>query len=224
MARSFAEYGLKLGLCARHEPTPSVPATTKVVTAAVDVGEATAVHDFASRVSDRLGPIDLWINNAGVLGPVGPFRDLDAGEIADNLRTNLLGVVHGSQAFIRHRRSVGPGGVLVNISSGAASHGYAGWSAYSAAKAGVERLTEVIRKEEEASGLRAYAVSPGVVDTDMQAEVRTSTREQFPEVERFVQLHREGRLRSPSHVAEFILRLAFGPIETDNQVALRVPD
>ncbi len=229
IARSFAEHGLNLGLCALHEPisvvpTSPVPADVAVVTAAVDVGDATAMHDFASLVSDRLGPIDLWINNAGVLGPIGPLRDLDALEVADNLRTNLLGVVHGSQAFIRHRHRVGPGGVLVNISSGAASRGYAGWSAYSAAKAGVERLTEVIRMEEEASGLRAYAVSPGVIDTDMQAQIRASTPEQFPEVERFVQLYREGKLRSPSHVADFLLHLAFGPSDGNHPVALRVPD
>ncbi len=224
MARTFAEHGLNLGLCARHEPLPAVPPTVDAVTAAVDVGDPAAMEGFASRVAERLGPIDLWINNAGVLGPIGPLRDLDPTEVASNLRINLLGVVHGSQVYIRHRREVGPGGVLVNISSGAASHGYAGWSAYSAAKAGVERLTEVIRLEEDASGLRAYAVSPGVIDTDMQAQVRASTPEQFPEVERFQRLHREGRLRPPAHVAEFLLRLAFDPTHSDDRVALRVPD
>lgn len=224
MARTFGAHGLKLGLCARHEPVPTIPTTVDVVTAAVDVGDAAAMQGFASRVAERLGPIDLWINNAGVLGPIGPLRDLDPIEVASNLRINLLGVVHGSQVFIRHRHEVGPGGVLVNISSGAASHGYAGWSAYAAAKAGVERLTEVIRLEEDASGLRAYAVSPGVIDTDMQAQVRASTPEQFPEVERFQRLHREGRLRPPAHVAEFLLRLAFDPTDADDRVALRVPD
>ncbi|MGK2959234.1 MAG: SDR family oxidoreductase [Acidimicrobiales bacterium] len=224
IARYFSEQGHLLGLCARHEPVLDNQTVTEMVTAAVDVTNAEAVHAFANQVAHELGPIDLWINNAGVLGPIGPLRDIDLSEAAANLQINLLGVIHGSQAFINHRRQVGDGGVLVNISSGAAQHGYAGWSVYSAAKAGVERLTEVIQMEEQASGLRAYALSPGVIDTDMQAQVRESTPQQFPEVERFQRLYRDSQLRQPEHVARYLLHLAFDPSNKNDQVVLRVPD
>lgn len=224
LAQYFSCQGMKLGLCARHEPILEMPDGLEVVTASVDVTDFDAVHSFAAQVVEKLGPIDLWINNAGVLGPIGPLRDLNPKDIASNLNTNLLGVFNGSQAFILHRREVGGGGVLLNISSGAAHHCYAGWSAYSAAKAGVERLTETIQLEEAGSGLHAYAVSPGIVDTDMQALIRTSTAEQFPEVERFRQLHKEGKLRQPEHVARYLLHLAFDPNEKPNEVSLRVSD
>lgn len=224
IARYFSEQGHLLGLCARHEPVLDNQTVAEMVTAGVDVTNAEAVHAFANRVAHELGPIDLWINNAGVLGPIGPLRDIDLREAAANLQINLLGVIHGSQAFINHRRQVGGGGVLVNISSGAAQHGYVGWSVYSAAKAGVERLTEVIQMEEQASCLRAHALSPGVIDTDMQAQVRESTPQEFPEVERFQRLYRDGQLRQPEHVARYLLHLAFDPSNKNDQVVLRVPD
>src|SRR4051812_23760706 len=74
LAARLAEHGLVLGLCARHEPVPPVDA--RAMTGAVDVTHAAELDAFAARVTEDLGPIDLWVNNAGVLEPMGPFRDL----------------------------------------------------------------------------------------------------------------------------------------------------
>lgn len=224
IAQVFAKHGIKVGICARNEPSPQGLQDAVFVSRALDVGEPEEVAQFATAVARELGPIDLWINNAGVIDPIGPFAELDLNDVATNIHTNLLGVFNGSQAFIRHRRDVGPGGVLVNISSGAASNRYRGWSAYSAAKAGVERFTEVIQDEEGPFGLRAFAVSPGVIDTEMQARIRQSTPLQFPQVERFRTLHKEGHLKSPHFVGEQLLQLAFSPADTAHKVCIRLPD
>jgi benzil reductase ((S)-benzoin forming) len=222
LATHFVEAGLALGLCSRSDPV--LPDSERVVARRLDVTDAAAVDAFADEVAGRFGAIDLWINNAGVLEPIAPLRDADPAAIARNLEVNVLGVVHGSQAFVRHLRQRGGEGVLVNISSGAASHAYAGWAAYSASKAAVERLTEVVQLEEADRGLRAYAVSPGIVDTDMQALIRATPADRFPAVDRFRARKEAGRFNTPAHVARHLLAIAFDPAARPDGVAFRLPE
>lgn len=222
VAERFAGRGMRLGLCARSDP--ALPAGDGVVAARVDVTEAVAVEAFAAEVAERFGTIDLWVNNAGVLEPIGPLRDTSPEEFAAHVAVNVLGVVHGAQAYLRHLQHAAKGGVLVNLSSGAADHGYAGWAAYCAGKAAVDRLTEVIDLEESQRGLRAYAFSPGVIDTEMQALIRRCPPERFPAVERFLQLARTGSFNSPGHVADHLLAAAFDPDQRPPGYRVRVPD
>jgi NAD(P)-dependent dehydrogenase (short-subunit alcohol dehydrogenase family) len=222
LARAFAERGLRLGLCARSASV--LPEGEDVVAARLDVRDAAAVAAFAARVEERLGAIELWVNNAGVLEPIAPLREVEPGAARLHLEVNVLGVLHGSQAFVRQLRKRGGEGVLVNISSGAAQHPYAGWSVYCAAKAAVERLTECVALEEAAHGLRAHAIAPGVIDTDMQALIRATPSALFPEVGRFLERKREGRFNSVGFVAERILALAFDPAARPAEVCVRLPD
>jgi NAD(P)-dependent dehydrogenase (short-subunit alcohol dehydrogenase family) len=227
MASAWAAQGVQTGLCARTRP--DAPAGADSLTASVDVTDATSVDEFAATVVGRFGPIDLWVNNAGVLDPVGPLADADPGALRSNLDINVLGVLNGSAAFARHVRSRPGRGVLVNISSGGASRPYAGWAAYCGSKAAVEMITEVVAVEERRHGLRAHALAPGLVDTDMQALIRATPAEQFPDVERFHEVHRHGSFNSAAWVAAFILeQLVRGPdAEADPEpptVRLRVPD
>ncbi len=233
MAVHLASEGLNLGLCARHRPylvaatrprahdgvvEPAVPP----VTAAVDVTDADGMDRFGASVVERFGRIDLWVNNAGLLAPIGPLADAAPDDLARNIEVNVTGVLLGSRWFARHVRQRGGGGVLVNVSSGAARNPYMGWAAYCAAKAAVEQCSEVLALEGHASGLRVHAVAPGVVDTDMQAMIRGTDEADFPEVAQFVELHARGAYNSPSWVADRVLDLAFGGA-TLTQVRLRVP-
>lgn len=220
LARAFAERGLRLGVCARGasalEPGPGVVARR------LDVTDAGAVLAFAGEVARALGPIDLWVNNAAVLEPIGPLRELDPGAVRRHFEVNVLGVVHGSAAFARHVREVGRPGVLVNVSSGAASRAYAGWGPYCAAKAAVEQLSRCLAEEERDAGLRVHAVAPGVIDTDMQALIRATPAARFPAVDKFHALARDGAFSSPGWVAGHLLALAFGPAPPED-VVLRLP-
>jgi NAD(P)-dependent dehydrogenase (short-subunit alcohol dehydrogenase family) len=226
MAEVFAAEGIGLGLCARVRP--DVPVGAHAVSRSVDVTDAVAVDRFAAEVAGTFGRIDLWVNNAGVLPPIGPLADADPSAVRRNIDVNVLGVAYGTAAFARHVRSRPGGGVLVNLSSGAATTPYEGWAAYCASKAAVDMITEVVATEERSSGLRAFALAPGVVDTDMQALVRSTPPDRFPEVERFHRLHAEGGLRSAARVARFVLDglWASGPGESGNDgpVCRRVPD
>ena len=220
MAHSFAAAGLRLGLCSRS--TPVLGESPDVTVAELDVTDEAAVDDFCARVHAKLGPIDLWVNNAGVLEPIAPLRDVASADYRRALEVNVMGVFHGSRAFARHRRGVdGGGGVLVNISSGAARNGYAGWSAYCASKAAVDLMTECIQLEEP--GLRAYAVAPGVIDTDMQALIRGTSADRFPMVDKFLEMKKNDGFSSPEWVATRVLELAFGKDEPPSDVRIGFP-
>lgn len=146
LARRFAERGMRLALCARGEPVLSEG--VDVLSRRIDVRDAEAVEAFTREIESRFGGVDLWVNNAGVLEPIRPLRDVRVHEFRDHLDTNLVGVFIGTRCYVRHLRRIGRGGVLVNMSSGAAWKPYAGWAAYCAGKAAVERLTEVVAAEE----------------------------------------------------------------------------
>src|ERR1700736_957456 len=139
MAQAFADHGIRLGLCARNRPGP--PAGSEAWTASVDVTDAKAVESFARSTVEQFGSIDLWVNNAGVLAPIGPLADADPDAVHRHIDINVLGVIHGSASFARHVRSRPGPGVLVNISSGAATTPYEGWGPYCGSKAAVEMIT-----------------------------------------------------------------------------------
>jgi benzil reductase ((S)-benzoin forming) len=228
LAAYFAGRGLRLGLCSRT--TPESPRGTDTLTEALDVADAAAVNRFADAVVGRFGRIDLWVNNAGVLDPIGPLADADPVDLERHLATNVLGVMHGTAAFARHVRGRPGTGSVVNISSGAATSAYRGWAAYCASKAAVEMLTEAVGLEEADHGLLAYAVAPGVVDTAMQATIRATTADAFPDVARFRRLHDDGAFLTPAWVGACILERCFDPATRrrpepgKGAVHFRVPD
>ncbi|MCB1039528.1 MAG: SDR family NAD(P)-dependent oxidoreductase [Acidimicrobiales bacterium] len=220
MAARFAERGLKLALCARA--LPDLPAGSVGIAATLDVADAAALEGFAAAAEAELGPIALWVSNAGVLEPMGPLRDADPGAIERALLVNVGGVANGSRIFARLARAApGHRRVLVNVSSGAARSVYEGWATYGATKAAVDHLTEIVAAEEP--DLVCHAVAPGVVDTDMQALIRTHDAASFPAIERFRELHRTDSWNDPAWIADHLLGLLAATWRPD-EIVVRVPD
>ncbi len=220
LAQRCAERGLRLVLCARS--APALPESESVLSRSIDVRDESALEALAREAEERFGGIDLWVNNAGVLEPVKPLRDVSTEEFREHIEINLVGVFIGTRCYVRQLRRQGRGGVLINVSSGAAWSAYEGWAAYCAGKAALERLTEVVAQEEAAAGLRAYSIAPGVVDTPMQDRVRASRPEDFPSVERFLEMKRDGALNSVGYVADEFLAIAFDPARRPDDVAIRL--
>jgi NAD(P)-dependent dehydrogenase (short-subunit alcohol dehydrogenase family) len=241
LATHFAASGMHLGLCARHRPKlvartrPTahdgrVESAEAPICAAVDVADYNALANFADTVIAHFGHIDLWVNNAGLLGPIAPLAEADPSELAAVIDVNVVGVLNGSALFADHVRRRTGTGVLVNLSSGAATKTYWGWAAYCASKAAVDHLTRVVALEEEGNGLRAYSVYPGLVDTDMQAAIRATSESDFPDGPRFRRAAQENQFNSPAWVAEHLLAIAFdqardhGHEGERGDVVTRVPD
>ncbi len=140
-------------------------------------------------------PIGSVFNNAGVLGPIAPIRDVNIAEFESHLATNVTGVLVGIKQALAHHD---PGQCLriVNVSSGAAAHGYRSWAAYCASKAAVNLLTEVAAMETDDS-VSVVAVAPGVIETRMQKIIRSTPVERFPDVGKFQELKESGALLHP---------------------------
>jgi len=222
LAERFADAGLRLVLCSRTPP--ALASSDTVIAASVDMRDEKGLDALVAQAEARFGAIDLWVNNAGVLDPIQPIREVSLADFREHIDINLGGVFVGSRCYVRHLRRLGKGGVLINVSSGAAWNPYPGWGAYCASKAGVERLTEVLAVEETEIGLRAHSVAPGVIDTAMQSLIRASSPENFPEVERFRDLERDGSFNSARYVANEFLAIAFDPERKPDSVAVRLED
>lgn len=151
----------------------------------------------------------VLINNAGVVLPVGPFDDIDANVLMRNLNVNVASPMLLTAAFARATRSRAARRLVVNISSGAAKRPVPGWSAYCAAKAALEMATKVAAIEAPLNDttLAVCSLAPGVVDTPMQGQIRDMTAAEFPDVERFRTMKKDGALRGAHDVARDIVRL-----------------
>ena len=171
-----------------------------------DVAVADDVRRLVDQVVEVFGTIDILVNNAGSLPPIGMAWEVDADEWAYNIGVNLVGAYRLCHAVVPLMIEEG-GGRIINVSTGAARRVNPGWSAYAAAKAGLDQFTRVLAAEVAPHGICVNAIYPGVTDTRMQADIRTLSPEQFPNVERYRQLHAEGRLRDPREPAELIFWL-----------------
>ena len=162
------------------------------------------------RETERVfGAPDIVVANAGVIEPVGATWEVEPEGLARNLNVNLTGVFHTVRAFLPAMVERGEG-VVIATSSGAATHPIAGWSAYCAAKAGLDHFVRNLAAELDDWGLpiRAHTFYPGVVDTAMQREIRQKGTEEFPRADAFRRYHEEGVLRPPEEPAALVWWLA----------------
>ena len=167
-----------------------------------------AGEELVRRIAGSAFERAVLINNAGVVSPVGPLEKLDAAELQGNLEVNLVAPIQLMRRFLlatsgaRLRR-------VINISSGAGRRPVYGWSAYCAAKAGLDMASRVVALEAQARGhaVEVCSLAPGVIDTGMQATVRGADPVDFTDVERFRAMKEEGVLRPAAEVAADILRL-----------------
>ncbi|MBL8510717.1 MAG: SDR family NAD(P)-dependent oxidoreductase [Betaproteobacteria bacterium] len=151
----------------------------------------------------------ILLNNAGVVSPVGAFERVNGAAVANNIQVNLVAPMLLMQWFANITRQCAASRLIVNLSSGAARRAVAGWSAYCAAKAGLEMATRVAAMEatHRDATLAICSLAPGVVDTPMQAELRRHSEAEFPDIARFRAMKEEGVLRPAADVARDILGL-----------------
>jgi len=150
-----------------------VAAGSRAVAIACDVANYSAVSQLVAEARRQFGPIDVLVNNAGVIEPICHIADGDPAEWARGIQVNLVGAYNAIRAVLPQMLARGAG-TIVNLSSGAATRPVEGWSAYCAAKAALAMLGRAIALETGAAGIRVFGFSPGTTDTDMQAAIRAS--------------------------------------------------
>jgi NAD(P)-dependent dehydrogenase (short-subunit alcohol dehydrogenase family) len=147
------------------------------------------------------------INNAGVIPRIAPLSALDPDDLAHALRVDLEAPMLLSAAFLAATEAWSVPRRILNISSGLGRRPMASQAAYCAAKAGIDLCTRCLALEEahKPNGARVCALAPGVIDTDMQVQLRGAAAQDFPDRARFEQLKSGGQLDSPQAAARKVL-------------------
>lgn len=149
----------------------------------------------------------VLINNAGVVSPIGPPGRQGAAQISQAVALNVAAPLMLSDALLQvtdpRGESGGPERRIMHISSGAARSAYSGWSIYCATKAALDHHARSV-VEDNIAALRIESLAPGVIDTQMQAQIRSTGVDRFPARERFEAMKREGALASAEASAAII--------------------
>ncbi len=140
---------------------------------ACDVARYDDVAAAVAHCKDSYGSVDILVNNAGVIEPIAHLAESDPQGWGQAIDINVKGVYHGLRAVLPIMAAQGAG-VIVNVSSGAATSALEGWSHYCASKAAVLMLTKCVHKEYADKGIRVVGMSPGTVATGMQVAIKAS--------------------------------------------------
>ena len=165
-----------------------------------DVADEAAVTDMVKMVHEKLGTIDVFVNNAGITRD-GLLMRMKREDWDAVLSTNLTGVYNCTKAVTKimmKQRS----GSIINMTSVVGETGNAGQANYAAAKAGVIGFTKSVAKELASRNIRVNAVAPGCIDTDMTDVLSDAVKE---EMIKSIPL---GRTAAPEEVAQAVVFLA----------------
>lgn len=174
-ARRLVHAGANVALLARSEESVKTLANElgdKALGIGCDVSVWSEVNGAIAQCHQHFGSLDILVNNAGVIDPVARLEEADPDSWSHVVDINLKGPFYGVRAALPLMKS--NGGVIINISSGAASNALEGWSHYCATKAGLFSLTQCVHKECADQGIRCVGLSPGTVATDMQKVIKAS--------------------------------------------------
>jgi len=168
-----------------------------------DVGVAARLEAWLHRQTGTAFATANLINNAALVGRIGPTEAMDSETLAAVLRVDLEAPLLLTAAFLRATRGWPTKRRVLNISSGAGRRTLAGSAAYCAAKAGLDHFSRVAAEDEALlpNPARIVSLAPGVIDTDMQSDLRGSAPEGFPDKARFIEMKTGGQLSTAQDAA-----------------------
>ncbi|MCR8957506.1 SDR family NAD(P)-dependent oxidoreductase [Variovorax sp. S2] len=216
MAAQLLQAGhMVLGISRRQDPQLAelaAKAGAELIQWEQDLSEPVAA---AARLSAWLKTLDgqrfdgvTLINNAGTVGNPAPLASAVPAELAQALRIGLEAPMLLTAAFLGATREWRGARKVLNISSGLGRNAMGSQAPYCAAKAGMDHYSRAVALEEAQSpnGARIVSLAPGVIDTDMQVQLRGASAEKFPDRGRFEKLKNEGMLDSPETAAAKVLK------------------
>lgn len=164
----------------------------------------------------------VFVHAAGALDPIGFAGEVSTDAYHASVLLNSAAPQVLGHLFLAATEGMSNPHWLVMLTSGAAQSVYPGWSAYGAAKAAVDQWVRNVGAEQAIrGGARVLAVAPGTVDTGMQARLRDVSEDDFPNRQKFVDLHAQGRLSRPEDVARTIWSLLDRDLDNGAVVDLR---
>mgnify|MGYP000131333447 CR=1 FL=1 len=153
------------------------------------------------------------INNAGTLGAMAPLQTIAPHTITQAITVDLIAPLQLSAAFLQATNDWPSVQKILNISSGMSQRAMAGAALYASAKAGMDHFSRCMALDEarRPSGALIVSLAPGVIDTDMQRELRNGDEVLFPDKARYVNLQASGALTSPKEAARQVLAYLHHP-------------
>ncbi len=215
-ARLLAEAGAAVVLAARS--SDQLEAVVKeirsqgrrAIAVPADISDPAAAEEIVESALDQFDRVDILVNSAGVIWPLDEAMETDADEWAYNIHVNLIGPFYLARNVLPVMVDQGYGRI-VNLTSDAAYHPYAGMSAYCAAQAGLEMWTRVVAQEVAGRGVGVNCLNPGWADTELQADIRSvDTAESGLNFDAWNSAYERGELLSPEDAARLVYWLA-GP-------------
>jgi len=221
IALALARRGI-VPVLAIRDPAAATPVARQVLDLGVacpvvrcEVADEPSVHQAVAETLQTCGRLDIVVNNAATIEPIGLLGDVPSAQWVRSVAVNLSGPYFVIRAALPAFLAQG-GGVVLNLSSGAALRPREGWSAYCSTKAALAMLTRSVATEYGARGVRAYSFQPGMVDTDMQGRIRESGLNEVSRVPRAELLPPEW----PARIAAWLADAAPEDL-TDRELSVR---
>jgi benzil reductase ((S)-benzoin forming) len=219
LSNAFRDKGFRVIHTSRTKSSaPTAVSATQSLRIELDLAQAGWQNKLRQTLRE-VNPADFreihWINNAGVIEPIGEWSTLNEDSITRNLQINLIAPMLCTQLFLNWLGDSAGLFTCTNVGSGVAAFPRPYWAAYTAAKAGLRAFTEAVSKENRAAKVFFFDFSPGIMDTAMQTQIRSHTAENFPDVELFKSFKTRKELLSPDQVAitwiDFLQKVAASP-------------
>jgi NAD(P)-dependent dehydrogenase (short-subunit alcohol dehydrogenase family) len=175
VALAFAARGAEVWITGRRpEPLQETAAMAegKIHWRALDVTDVSANLALAQSISASSGSLDILVNNAAILGPMGPLEDTDLSEVRAVWDVNIHGSYVTTQVMLPLMQRAVLGACVINLSSGVGRQGRAGWGPYAASKFAIEGLTQCWADELKNQGISVFALNPGATATTMRATAK----------------------------------------------------
>jgi len=174
----------------------------------IDLSNAVSLENYTFPVLKDALSITL-INNAGVIGDIKPMGKKENTSITKTITINTIAPIILANTFIATYQKHQKEKLILNISSGAGRHAIHSWADYCASKSALDMFSLVIEEEQQhkENPIKIFSVAPGIIDTNMQNEIRATTENDFPLKTQFVNMKNTNTLSSPQETAQLLLKI-----------------
>jgi len=180
-----------------------------------DISRVSSLEDRFSQILDEIFKEEIsaiyLVNNAATVEPMNQATNIKSLDLIRNVNINSIAPMILTNQFLKKATEKNVPGIVVSVTSGAANRPIYGWSAYCSTKASIDMYTKTVALEQEEQNTenKVIAFNPGVMDTEMQAVIRSSSEEEFKDVKRYQDLKENNELNSPQIVAGVLIDILY---------------